>query len=106
MKKTLLAICCVAMTIGTAWAMDYSAMSSDQLSAQRGALNNASQEEWHAFHTEWWKRLSQMSPEERQKYIGPGMGHHGRGHGGGHGWGHGGGWCPWGPGAAPVAQSK
>lgn len=100
MKKTLLALCCLAMTAGAAWAVDYSALSNDELSAKRGTMYNASPEEWNAFHTEWWKRLSQMSPEERQKYMGPGMG---RGMGRGKGMGRGC-WCPCWSGPAPVAS--
>ena len=66
-KKSVLVLCCLMMTAGAAWAVDYGKMSNDELSAKRGTLFNANQEEWHAFHTEWWKRLSQMTPEERQK---------------------------------------
>jgi len=106
MKKTLLALCCLAMTSGSAWAVDYSTMSNDQLSAQRGSLYNATPEEWHAFHTEWWKRLSQMSPEERQQYIGPGKGRGMMGPGQGRGMGKGC-CCPCrGPGGAPAAPGK
>ena len=97
-KKTLLVLSCLALTAGGAWAVDYSKMSNDELSAKRGTLYNTTPEDWHAFHTEWWKRLSQMSPEERQKYMGPGMGRGmGMGHGkgmGGHGMGRGMGCCP------------
>ena len=103
-KKSVLVLCCLVMTAGAAWAVDYGKMSNDELSAKRGTLYNASQEEWHAFHTEWWKRLSQMTPEERQKYMGPGMGRGmGRGMGKGMGMGRGG-YCPcW---AGPAASNQ
>ena len=101
-SKLLLAICCLIMTAGAVWAVDYSTMSNEELSAKRGAMYNASQEEWNAFHTEWWKRLSQMPPEERQKYMGPGMG---RGWGKGKGMGRGGCWCPCWSGPAPTRQA-
>lgn len=93
MKQTLLAACCLLMIAGAAWAVDYSKMSNDELSAARGTLQQVTPEEWNAFHTEWWKRLSAMTPEERQKYMGPGMG---RGMGKGMGMGRGGGMgcCP------------
>jgi hypothetical protein len=92
MKKSLLVLCCLVMAAGVACAVDYSKMSNDELSAKRGTMYSASQEEWNAFHTEWWQRLSQMTPEERQKYMGPGMG---RGMGRGKGMGMGrGGCCP------------
>lgn len=93
MKQTVLAVCCLLMVAGAAWAVDYSKMSNDELSAARGTLQQVTPEEWNAFHTEWWKRLSAMTPEERQKYMGPGMG---RGMGKGMGMGRGGGMgcCP------------
>jgi hypothetical protein len=93
MKQTVLAVCCLLMVAGAAWAVDYSKMSNDELSAARGTLQQVTPEEWNAFHTEWWKRLSAMTPEERQKYMGPGIG---RGMGKGMGMGRGGGMgcCP------------
>jgi hypothetical protein len=87
-KKSLLVLGVLMLAATAAWAVDYSKMSNDELSASRGQMYNATQEEWNAFHTEWWKRLSQMSPEERQKYMGPGMGR-GMGHGMGKGMGMG-----------------
>ena len=111
MKKMLLALCALTLAAGAAWAVDYSTMSNEELSAKRGTMYNAGPEEWNAFHTEWWKRLSQMSPEERQKYMGPGKGRgmgQGMGKGMGQGMGKGGGcYCPcWGGpqgGQAPAA---
>jgi hypothetical protein len=106
-RKVLLAICCLAMTAGAAWAADYSKMTNEELSAKRGTMFNASQEEWNDFHTEWWKRLSQMTPAERQQYMGPGMGRGmGKGSGMGKGKGMGGGcWCPCWSGPGPAAQN-
>ena len=52
MKKTVLAICCLVMVAGTAWAVDYSKMSTEDLSRMRGTLYNANQTEWNAFGTE------------------------------------------------------
>jgi hypothetical protein len=57
MKRTILAVCCLVLVAGAAWAVDYSKMSNDELSGVRGTIYNASQEEWNAFHTEWWKRV-------------------------------------------------
>lgn len=90
MKKTVLAICCLVMVAGTAWAVDYSSMSTEDLSRMRGTLNNSSQEDWTAFHAEWQKRLGEMTVEQRQQYMGPGRGRGmgmGRGMGRGMGWG-------------------
>ncbi len=113
MKKTILVVGALMLAATAAWAVDYTKMSNDELSAARGQLNQASAEDWNGFHTEWWKRLSQMSPEERQKYLGPGMGRgmgqgmgQGKGMGmGRHGMGRGMGCCPcWGaPNTTPPA---
>ncbi len=108
MKKTVLAICCLVMVAGAAWAVDYSSMSTEDLNRMRGTLYNANQTEWNAFHAEWQKRLGQMTPEQRQQYMGPGRGM-GMGRGGmGGGMGRGRGCCPaWttatGAGQAPAA---
>jgi hypothetical protein len=102
MKQVILAACCLVLVAGAAWAVDYTKMSNDELSGVRGTIYNASQEEWNAFHTEWWKRLSQMTPEERQKYMGQGMGR-GMGRGMGKGMGRGGCCAYW---AAPPATEK
>lgn len=106
MKKTLIVLGALMMTATAAWAVDYSKMSNDELSATRGWLCNATQEDWHAFHTEWWKRLSQMSPEQRQKYLGPCMGRgQGKGYGMGRGMGRGMGCRPcWNGPNTPQAQ--
>nr|WP_321464581.1 hypothetical protein [uncultured Desulfobulbus sp.] len=87
LKKTLVVLGALMMVATAAWAVDYSKMSNDELSTYRGKMYDANRDEWHAFHTEWWKRLSQMSPTEREKYMGPGM--MGRGHGRGMGYGMG-----------------
>jgi len=90
MKKAVLAMCCLLMTAGAAWAVDYTSMSTEDLSRMRGTLNNASPTEWDAFHAEWQKRIGQMTPEQRQQYVGPGRGRGlamGRGMGRGMGWG-------------------
>lgn len=83
MKTTVLAICCLVMVAGTVWAVDYSKMSTEDLSRMRGTLNNSSQEDLTAFRAEWQKRLDEMTTEQRQQYMEPG-----RGMGGGHGVGY------------------
>jgi len=89
MKKTLVILGALMLVATAAWAVDYSKMSNDELSSYRGQLYNATQDEWNAFHTEWWKRLSEMAPQERQKYMGPGMMNRGMGRGMGPGRGYG-----------------
>lgn len=93
-KKTLVVLGALMLAATAAWAVDYSKMSNDELSMTRGHMYNATEEDWDAFHTEWWKRLSQMSPQERQKYMGPrmmgrGIGHGAAGYGMGYGKGYG-----------------
>lgn len=51
-------------------ATDYSAMSNEELAAQRGAMKQSTIEERNAFQNEWQNRVQKMSPEERQKVIG------------------------------------
>jgi hypothetical protein len=53
------------------WAADYKAMSTEDLSNLRGTMQNAPQAERDAFHAEWNSRLDQMTPSERQNYMGP-----------------------------------
>lgn len=82
----------LAFLAAAAWAADYAAMSTEELSRLRCTFANASQEERLAFHAEWQKRLSRMSPEELAKYTGPGRGQgqgQGRGMGPGKGMGQG-----------------
>ena len=109
MQKVLIVLCCLFMAGGAAWAVDYSKMSIDELSRLRGTMYNVSQEEWNAFHAEWWKRINQMTPEQRQQYVGPGRGR-GMGYGRGMGRGGGGYCCPaWGGGQvnqAPAAGTN
>lgn len=106
MKKTLMVLCSLALMGGAAWAADYSKMSTQELSNLRGTLFNATQEEWSAFHKEWQKRLSQMKPDDLQRYAGPPRGAGwGRGAGGGRCWRMARGMGPW-PTNGPGAVSR
>jgi hypothetical protein len=51
-------------------AADYSSMTTEELSSLRGTMRNATQEEHSAFQQEWQSRMQQMTPDERQKYMG------------------------------------
>ncbi len=53
-----------------AWAADYKAMSTEDLSNLRGTMQSAPQAERDAFQAEWNSRLDQMTPSERQNYMG------------------------------------
>ncbi|SHO52802.1 hypothetical protein [Desulfopila aestuarii] len=54
------------------WAADYSTMSMQELSELRGTMQNASQADRKAFQSEWLSRVKQMTPAERENYMGPG----------------------------------
>ncbi|MFA7348574.1 MAG: hypothetical protein WCZ86_12510 [Desulfurivibrionaceae bacterium] len=51
-------------------AADYSAMTNEELAAQRGSMKQATVEERNAFQNEWQNRVQKMSPEEKQKAMG------------------------------------
>ncbi|MDX9714903.1 MAG: hypothetical protein RBT37_05695 [Dissulfurispiraceae bacterium] len=53
-----------------AFSADYSSMSTEELAAMRGTMQNATTQERTAFQQEWLKRLNAMTPEEQQKYLG------------------------------------
>ena len=55
---------------GAAWCVDYSDKTTEEMNAMRGTMRSAPLEERKAFVAEWQKRLREMSPEERQKYLG------------------------------------
>jgi hypothetical protein len=69
-------------------AADYSAMTTEQLSALRGTMYNSTDQEREAFRSEWLKRTEQMSEAEKQQYLGSGSGR-GMGNRGGAGIGDG-----------------
>jgi uncharacterized membrane protein (DUF106 family) len=64
------AILVSAMLISSAFAVDYSTVSTEELANLRGKMQNATVEERNAFQNEWQKRIQTMTQEERQKYIG------------------------------------
>ncbi len=72
----------------SAWATDYSTMSTAELSKLRGTMQSASQADRDALHREWMSRVEKMTPAERQQYMGQGKGK-GMGMGGGMGGGMG-----------------
>lgn len=106
----------LALATVPAWGIDFSSLSTEELSAKRGTMMNATEEERKAFRNEWQKRMRELAPEERAKYRGRpdnapsgsrggagrqslqdpsspssprGMGSGGYGHGGGRGGGRG-----------------
>ncbi len=71
-KRLLVGILAGSFFLGSvALATDYSKNSTEELHRMRGTMKNATQEEREAFRTEWQKRMREMSPEERARYMGP-----------------------------------
>lgn len=64
------AILGVSVLASSAFAGDYSTMSTEELSKIRGAMQNAAAEERNAFQQEWQKRIQNMTQEEKQEYAG------------------------------------
>ncbi len=55
---------------GNVFAKDFSSYSTEELNNMRGTLWDASAEERDEFRQEWQGRISEMTPEERQQYMG------------------------------------
>ncbi len=74
MKKTisttLVALLVAGMLGLPAFAADYAAMSNEELSALRGTMGSATDQERQAFRQEWQKRVRSMAPEEAARYRG------------------------------------
>lgn len=66
-----LAISLAMMSIPAFAATDYSSLTTEELAAMRGTMQNATEEDHNAFRHEWQERIRNMSPEERQNYAGP-----------------------------------
>lgn len=60
----------VSMLASSAFAADYSNISTEELSKMRGTMQNATVEERNTFQNEWQKRVQNITQEERQKYAG------------------------------------
>ena len=67
--STILAGSLLSATLAFA-ATDYSAMTTEELAAQRGSMKQSTMEERNAFQNEWQNRMQKMSPEEKQKFMG------------------------------------
>lgn len=67
----LLAISLGMLSMPALAATDYSAMTTEELAAMRGTMQNVTAEERNAFRNEWQERIRNMNVEERQNYMGP-----------------------------------
>ncbi|MHB1348956.1 MAG: hypothetical protein ACYCYR_03710 [Desulfobulbaceae bacterium] len=63
----------VLMSWSTAWAMDFSRMTNQELAELRGAITNAPAAEQAAYRQEWEKRLARMTEEEKSLFLSPGQ---------------------------------
>lgn len=70
--KISLALVGVGMLVTSVWAADYSTMSTEELSKIRRTLQSATEQERQNFRQEWQNRVGEMTPEERQQYMGSG----------------------------------
>jgi len=69
-SRTIIALLAAGMLSIPAFAADYSAMSNEELSALRGTMRTATDQERDAFRQEWQKRVHAMTPEEAEIYRG------------------------------------
>ncbi|HFQ80128.1 MAG TPA: hypothetical protein ENK33_01995 [Desulfobacterales bacterium] len=70
-KKLSVALLIVGMACGSAFAADYQSMTTGELAAIRGTIQNEpSKTDRAAFKSEWQKRVKSMTPDERAQYIG------------------------------------
>ncbi len=74
LRITVFVAAVLALSAGLAFSADYQSMTNEELSAIRGTLGNVTPEEREAFHSEWTTRLDQMTPAEKEQYIGTGTG--------------------------------
>jgi hypothetical protein len=60
----------MALFAAPAFAVDYSAYSTDELAKMRGTMRNVPEEDRSQFRNEWQKRINEMPVEERSQYTG------------------------------------
>ena len=70
MSKISMAALGALLLVSPVMGADYSSMTNEELSALRGTMREAPQEEHAAFQQEWQDRLQQMTIAERQQYAG------------------------------------
>ena len=69
-NKIGMALIGLSLIVTPVWAADYSSMTNEEMSGLRGTMRSESQEEHTAFQQEWQSRTQNMTPEERQQYMG------------------------------------
>ena len=70
MNRIGMALIGLSLIVTPVWAADYSSMTTEELSSFRGTMKNETPEEHTAFQQEWQSRTQNMTPEERQQYMG------------------------------------
>jgi hypothetical protein len=58
------------LLVSSLFAADYIGISTGKLAEMRKAMHYASEDERRDFNEEWQKRIRNMRPEEREKYLG------------------------------------
>ena len=73
-KAIVAATCLLLVLPSMGMCTDFNSMTTEELSALRGTMYNAPQEERDEFRAVWRKRIDQMSADEKEKFLGPGGG--------------------------------
>lgn len=69
LRNILVCLLLGVLFCGAALAMDFAAMSNQELADLRGAIRNAPEPDQQAFRLEWEKRLAAMPEEEKKRYA-------------------------------------
>ena len=67
--KTGILLFAVMLFFSPAWAIDYTALSNNELYELKGAIKNAPKTEQETYQKEWQFRVSKMTGEEAQRYT-------------------------------------
>ena len=58
------------LLVSAIYSANYTGISTEKLAEMRESMQYASEDERRAFNEEWQKRIRNMRPEEREKYLG------------------------------------
>lgn len=59
------------VALSSAFGADYSLIPTDELAKMREGMKDAPFDEQRAYEREWQRRMYDMTPEEKEKYLGP-----------------------------------
>lgn len=69
MKKLIMILLTLTLSIGVAYAANFSTYTTDELLGMRGTMCNATLQERNALHTELTKRTAEMTAEQKQEFA-------------------------------------